>query len=171
MRERPLHQGCVMDQLEARFGTSLGRSPGEVIREPGLVGLQDVDGEPRAFMEQVRHTRAPVDGDEHERRAQRDRHERVRGHPVHLLADAGRKHGHAGGEHAQSAPESDRRIALEVTAELQRPRVGDLLERSAERLGRRDRPFHRDFELLRGGRPLHVADSAASGLVPSGQPW
>ena len=33
------------------------------------------------------HPRAPVDGDEHERRLERHRHERVRRHPVHLTVE------------------------------------------------------------------------------------
>ena len=51
---------------------------------------------------------------------QRDRHERVRGHAVHLLADARREHRHAGREHPERAPEGDRRIALEPLSELER---------------------------------------------------
>ena len=85
------------------------------------------------------HPRAAIDGDEHERRPQRDGHERVRRHPVHLLAvrvvstvtpvaniPSVRRNAIAG---SPSRPSRARA----------RSAAGACVERGAERLGRRDR--------------------------------
>jgi hypothetical protein len=43
---------------------------------------------------------------------------------VHLLADPGREHGHAGREHPERAPEGRARVAFEALAELERLGTG-----------------------------------------------
>ena len=83
VRERSLDERRLAHELEARLGRALGRSSCEVVGELGLARLQHVHADPRPLVEQVRHPRAAVDRDEHERRTQRNRHERVRCHPVH----------------------------------------------------------------------------------------
>ena len=98
------------------------------------------------------HLRAPVDRDEHERRLQRDGHERIGRHPVHLLGNARREDGHAGREHPERPPEGDCRIALETLAELERVGRRRHVVRRAERLRRCDGARHRDLELGGLGR-------------------
>ena len=76
-----------MDDLEGRLGQLVRDAAGEAVGEPRLPRLEHAHAEARALVQQRSHLRAPVDRDQHERRPQRDGHERVRRHPVHLLGD------------------------------------------------------------------------------------
>ena len=93
--------------------------------------------------------RPPVDGDEDERGLERDGHEGIRRHPVHLLADSRGQNGHARREHAERLAKRNGRIALEPCAELELAVRRRLVEGRSECLRRRDRAIDPDLELLR----------------------
>ena len=90
--------------------------------------------------------RAPIERDEHERRGERDRHERVRGHAVHLLARARGEDGHPGREHSERPAERDRGIAVELP-DVDRLRIRNRVERGSIRQPGPGR--QRNIELLR----------------------
>ena len=111
MRERAFDERRVANDLEQRLRRVLGDAAREPVGQRRLALLEHADAVARALAQQPVHPRAPVDRDQHERRPQRDRHERVGGHAVHLLADARGDHRDAGREHPERAPELDRRVA------------------------------------------------------------
>ena len=153
--ERALDERRVVHELEQRLRPLVADAAGEVVGEPCLPRLEHVDAEARPLVQQVRHARAAVDRHEDERRAQRDGHEGVRGHAVHLLARPGRDDGDSGREHPQRAPERDRRVAFEAQPELELLDRRRRVERGTERLGRGDRAVERDLELFRSDRLVH----------------
>ena len=86
-------------------GEILGARHGEAARQRLLVGAQDVDRERRRGGELAQHLVAAVDGEQHQRRIERQRGDRVRGHaPLAAAGGAGGDHRHAGGEVAEDAP-------------------------------------------------------------------
>jgi len=157
VRECALDQRCLMDHLERRLGKLVGHAAREAVGEAGLLRLEHAHAEARSLVEQRPHPRPPVDRDENERGLERDRHERVRRHAVHLLADPGREHRHARGEHPECSPEGESGVALETLAELQRLGHRCDVVRRSERLRRRDGARHRDLE-LRWPRAFHACD-------------
>ena len=96
---------------------------GEVQREALLVAVQDRDRVPPGGADPAVHLRARRDRDEHQRRIERDRGERVGRHPVDRVVEHRADDRHARGEPPQRArrrdgftsPESIRRSQL-VTA-------------------------------------------------------
>ena len=106
MRQGPGHERCVAHDDELGLD-AFDCAAGEEVGQLRLVLREDADAVAGALVEQRAHACAAVDRDEHERRLQRDRHERVRRHAVHLLADAGRQDRHAGREHPERPPEGE----------------------------------------------------------------
>ena len=136
---------------------SFDHPPREVVRQPALRASRTLTPNLVPSCSWFAHACATVDGDEDEWRPQGDRHERVRGHPVHLLTERVVMIRDAGGEHAERPPEGDRRVTFESAAELERLGQRRCVERGAECLGRRDRGLQVDRELLGWdtASPLH----------------
>ena len=86
---------------------------------------------------------------------QRHRHERVRGHPVHLLADPGRQHRDTGREHPERPPEGERRVVVEV-ADVDLLRGRHVVERRVAE------PFERARSRSRGRTSSNSSGGGAS---------
>jgi hypothetical protein len=135
VRQRPLDEWRLAHHEELGRD-ALGTAPGKEVGEPGLALRQHADTEPVPLVQQAAHATAAVERDEHEGRAQRDRHEGVRRHPVHLLADPRRQHRDSGREHPERTAKGDRRVAVEI-ADVDLVRGRDVVEgRVAEALER-----------------------------------
>ncbi len=164
MRQRALDERRLAHHGELRLDP-LRPTPGEEVGQPGLTLGEHADAEPVALVEHAAHAAAAVERDQHERRAQRDGHEGVRGHPVHLVADARRQHGDARREHAERPPERDRRVAVEV-ADVDQLRVRDVVEGGvAEPLERPGREPAGKLDLELTGRRRVGAHAS---IVPTG---
>ena len=142
VREGAVDERRVAYDDEARLGTSSATRPAKRSDRRRLARLEHVDPVAHALVEQRAHLRAAVDRDEHERRVERDGHERVRGHAVYLVARARGDHGDPGREHAERAAEGDRRVALEPSPSSSSSRSGTSSERRLRRAGRRTRAGH-----------------------------
>ena len=146
LRERALDERRVADDLEAGISIVGARPAREPVGERRLPLLQHAHPEVPALPEQRVQPRPPVDRDQHERRPQRHRHERVGRHAVHLLAHPRRDHRHPGREHPERPAELDRRVGIRAGRGLHLlGRRRNVEERLPDPLGRaRDRePLHR----------------------------
>ena len=112
---------------------------------------EHADAVATALVEHPAHPGAAVERDEHERRPQRDGHERIGGHPVHLLAHACRQHGDPVA--ASPACGGTRSAVTIEVADVDRSLTGDVVESGvSEALSLRARTRRQDeVELLGGG--------------------
>ena len=148
-------------------------APGEEVGQPRLALREHADPEPVALVEQAAHPAAAVERDEHERRAQRDGHEGVRGHPVHLVADARGQDRDAGREHPERAPEGDRRDRCRDRRRRSRSRDRDVVEggvaEALERAGR-EPPGSSSSNSRGGGASLLMTSIVPTGGAPRAGP-
>ena len=158
--------------ISKRGSALCGRAAGEAVRELGLLLAQHAHAVGAALVQEPAHPRAAVDGDQHQRRLQRDRHERVRGHAVHLVGLARRDHGHARGEHAQRAPQRDPRVVPHLGGSSTLVRRRDVVEAAVAdpvRPGPDRRAAQREVELRgRLGGPGHGLDQLLHDGVTKG---
>ena len=110
VREGAVDERRLTDGDEARLRQLLALAAREAVGETGLAVGEDADAVARPLVEHRAQPRLARERDEDEGRLQRHRHERVRRHPVHLIAAPGRQHGDAGREHPERTPERDRRV-------------------------------------------------------------
>jgi hypothetical protein len=144
--QRAVDQRRFADHVEAGGGTVVAGPAGEAVGEPGLALAQHADPVVAALVQHPAHLGAPVDGDQHERRLERHRHERVGRHAVHLLALQGRDHRDPGGEHPERLAQRQRGI---VSADVRLLFLGELVERAgADPVG--PGPAERELELGSG---------------------
>ena len=153
VRERAFDERCLVNELERRLWKVVGDSPGESIREAGLLRLEDADAEARALVQERAHLRAAVDRDEHERRPHETDMNAFAVMPCTCSPTRVVSTVTPGGEHPECPAEGNRRITLEPLAEL-------------ERLGRR-RHVVRRTERLGAAMALAIATSNSGGLGPS----
>ncbi len=133
--ERARDERRLVHDLERRLGQVVPGPAREAVGEPGLTRFQHAHAVAGALVQETGELRAAIERDEDERRTERDRHERVRSHAVHLIARPGREDGDAGREHPERAAKRDRRVPFQPFSELEL-----LAQRHVEgRLGQGDR--------------------------------
>jgi hypothetical protein len=140
-------EGRLVHEVELDLFGTVGRPARESVRERALLVGQDADPVPPALVQQGVHLRPPIHRDHDERRAERDGHERVRGHAVDLIEVLRGDHGDPRGEHPERPAERRGRVLPGLPGDLQLVGIGGVLGERLTDPGRREPAVHREIEL------------------------
>jgi hypothetical protein len=140
----------LVDELELDLlGTVAGRPSREPVGERALLVGEHADPVATPLVEQGVHLRPAIHRDQHQRRPERDGHERVRRHAVHLVVVLRGDDRDAGGEHPKRPAERGGGVLAGLPRDLQLLGVRRLTRERLPDPDGRESAVHRQVEFQR----------------------